>query len=148
MFSFSPIPKNAIPASFDRNELMERGYKPYQDTFESQKMGSWYLESWQKRFDDHRGKKYYINLNHYLIDFGDNKKHEQYRLSWNANVHFQREEDVFDVSIHVDQKSIEKIEALFEEMWWTLRFDYDEVFDGGSFAQIITAHDTLQRYQR
>ena len=106
-----------------QEDLISAGYKPFK-----QKNICEFTESfWQKRFDDDKGKKYFITLAEY-----DNSKYKdtyqfEGRYSFQSDTQFVSSGVTFNIEM-LSPKSVEEMEEFFENMWVKLSCDYYEEF--------------------
>lgn len=111
--------------------LKESGYKSFNDRMKEQ--NSWYIGSWQKRYDDENGRMYFINFTFFDKHKDENLKNvfKDSRFSWEADMQFNSiEEDMtINMSIFSSQKSLEQIEAFVLKMFKKMNFQYYE-YDG------------------
>lgn len=97
-------------------ELLERGYTKYPPWRPNKEFCECLF---QKRFDDERGKKYFINVDKW--DFrsaGGN-------ISYEGNVQMSTRDDDLTLTMTFHDWPIEKIEE-FTEWLWQQKFDYYE----------------------
>lgn len=104
-------------------QLEKAGYKRYSDNTKRTQncVNDPYKGTWQKRFDDERGKKYFINIamwNFWDSDFknsymGDNGPDFQAYTQFNGDNDF-----TFNVELlHNAGRDLKAIEMWFEKMW-------------------------------
>ena len=101
-----------------KEQLIAAGYKPFK-----QKGIKEYTESfYQKRFDDDKGKKYFITLSEY-----DYRTYHQvpYDFSYEPDVQFETHGVTFNATM-LSPESVEQMEIFFENMWYNLGCDYYE----------------------
>lgn len=106
-----------------QEQLKLAGYKP----FTQRNLKEFTNSFWQKRFDDTKGKKYFITIAEY-----DNSNYKELfklrgKYSFQPETQFESNGVTFDVQMHAP-KCIEEMEAFFEKMWYNLSCDYYEEF--------------------
>jgi hypothetical protein len=107
--------------------LLANGYRTYRDSL---KTDPGYVISFQKRFDDETGKKYFINFDHFDFVFGNGNT----VFSFSPHVQFSlgAERDHVNVAMHGrDDHTLEEVEAFFEKVWNQMGFDHYERWDYG-----------------
>ncbi len=108
-----------------REQLLEAGYKQFRVHHkEFCKVG------YQKRFDDERGKKYFITIYEYdhrdLIAMG----HTCPEFSYGPDCQFETYGTTFDVKMLCDDsKTVQDVEAFYERLWASMGCDYYEEWD-------------------
>lgn len=113
-----------MTTSITQESLLAAGYK----RFTQSNLWQFTNVGWQKRFDDAKGKKYFITIAEY-----DNSQYPDLyelrgRYSFQPETQFEANGVTFDVQMH-SPKSIEEMQAFFENMWYSLGCDYYEIFD-------------------
>jgi hypothetical protein len=112
--------------SITKELLIDRGYKEFVSGYE--RNTEEYVASYQKRFDDNQGIKYFITFDMY--DFSCIRS--DLGISFTCKVQFNTRDDnkpTFDVSylVEVDTK-IEDVEKFFDMMWVNMKCGYYELF--------------------
>ncbi|MGE4057069.1 MAG: hypothetical protein AB7F99_19970 [Vicinamibacterales bacterium] len=105
-------------------ELLAAGYRNFNDRTKLASLGTAYQGSYQKRFDDSVGKRYFITFNHARLSNG--------RDSWEsmtAAAQFTRGDSVCNIDLLNRNESLAETEAFFAEMWEKMRFEHYEAFD-------------------
>lgn len=83
-----------------------------------------YLMSFEKRFDDEKGKKYFIHLN--CRDFSN--YNNKLGIRYDSEVQFNTDGETFNVNYFInDDTTIEQMEKFYENLWETLKCDYYEL---------------------
>lgn len=119
----------------NRYNLLSKGYKQFHSAFESNRYPEYYLGSFQKRFDDKIGKRYYITL-HALKDLKPDRtifaadcqfriKKQKRDITFNAELHLNTNPDYPPVT------QLEEMESFYEKLWNDMNCSYYEVFDEG-----------------
>lgn len=108
-----------------QDSLRQAGFKP----FKQKGLSDWTDSYWQKRFDDTKGKKYFITIAEY-----DNSRFPQLlelkgKYSFAPDSQFKANGVTFDVQMHSPQ-SIEEMLDFFENMWKNMNCDYYELYEG------------------
>jgi len=108
----------------NKENLLNAGYKIY--TSPISKNESHYVESFEKRFEDEQGKKYFIHL-----DCWDLRKLVKFKedVDFGAKVQFDNDKgETFDVSYFITsgRTTIEEVERFFENMWVKMECSYYE----------------------
>lgn len=107
--------------------LKEKGYTEYQE--KNAEFGDRFF---QKRFDDNKGKKYFINCKYYFFT----QNSEQLRF-WEFSMQINTPKGSVEITtvqwfnedgIH-SQNKIEDVEEYFERMWLANESPYYEEFD-------------------
>jgi hypothetical protein len=102
--------------------LKKAGYKEFHSNW---KNSDCYIKSFQKRFDDELGKKYFITLDMY--DYS--KRVLEYTFDCDSQMYIERDkkdgeyknEITFNVNYFVDcYSTIEEMEQFFEKIWLTM----------------------------
>ena len=104
-----------------KEQLIAAGYKPFM-----QRNIKEYTESfYQKRFDDGKGKKYFITIAEY-----DHRDYPQvpYDFSYEPDVQFVTHGVTFNTTM-LSPESVEQMEEFFEKMWFNLDCDYYAEWD-------------------
>lgn len=104
--------------------LQQAGYRFYQNDGEHKE---YYVTSAQKRFDDDKGKKYFISID--IYHFSGTK----FPFPWmyEASVQFttnQQDDEVFNASYNATGKTIEQMEAFFERLWTQMECSHYEEY--------------------
>ncbi len=108
-----------------REQLLEAGYEQFRVHHkEFSKVG------YQKRFDDERGKKYFITIyeydNKWLIDRGITRS----EFSYEPDCQFKSNGVTFYVKMLCDDsKTVQDIEEFYERLWVSMGCDYYEFWD-------------------
>ena len=101
-----------------KEQLIAAGYKPFM-----QRNIKEYTESfYQKRFDDDKGKKYFITIAEY--DFISYPQ-VPYDFIYQPEGQFTSNGVTFDVTM-LGPETVEQMEQFFEKMWYNLGCDYYE----------------------
>lgn len=106
--------------------LLKAGYRPFKDWSKAQSLKESHKGSYQKRFDDEHGKKYFINFTHTHFLFPETDIEHM-----NASTQFDRGEKVFNIENFDNDQTLEEVEAFFEELFVKLELDYYETYDLG-----------------
>ena len=108
-------------------DFIERGYKEFRPT----SLDSPYVEKcFQKRFDDDRGKKYFITVKKWegwTHPHTGDKSPPGYE--YDIQMYKKGDHDAIDILFH-STWSIEAVEDYMEKLWNTGLFDYYELWDG------------------
>lgn len=122
--------------SISLEEWTDRGYRRYEvsdNAREINKLADFML---QKRFDDERGKKYYVTV--YCYDREKYPPHAREhvkdlpRYGFMPTVHFSLREDRPFFNIEMSGiRSIDEVESYFEKFWELLKNPYYELFETG-----------------
>lgn len=125
---------NEIRNDFEK-EMIDKGYKPFKSSFNNA------LRGFQKRFDDDKGKKYFITIWHY------NHREQLHNLdlhkgdSYTADVQFTFEKEGKDNTCNVEYSgdvlpneyrpltTLSDIENFYEDFWNKMKPDYYERWD-------------------
>lgn len=111
----------ASPATIQPEELLAAGYRRFEDGTRRTVLGPSYLGTYQKRFDDSVGKKYFINIDHVQVARGESSWE-----SMSASAQFSRKGSVVNIELMGGDEALAEIEALFEEFWGKMRFEHHE----------------------
>lgn len=119
----------------NKDNLLAANYKSFDSSFEAQRYPEYYLESFQKRFDDDRGKKYYITLHAlkdlkpdrtiFAVDCQFNVPHGDQELTFNAELLLRKNPDYPPLT------QIEEMEEFYENLWQRLNCKHYERFNEG-----------------
>ena len=111
--------------------LQESGYKLYNDTMKAK--NSWYMGSWQKRYDDENGRMYFINFTFFDKHKDENLKSvfKDNRFSWEADMQFKSIEDdmTINISLFSSKKNLQEIESFVLKLFKKMNLQYYE-YDG------------------
>lgn len=110
--------------------LLEAGYKFFDNVpFERNKPT--YQGSYQKAFDDERGRRYFITFTcHHMLWSGSD------HLSMEADAYYKRDGVDFKIeTLQTFNSTLDQIETLASDIWTCLRCDYYERDDGGDERQ-------------
>lgn len=110
--------------------LLESKYKEFDNGWQKRLHPDTYITSFQKRFDDKTGKKYFITLD--LFDFSEFRK--DYKDSWICDTQFyipksegSHDDETFNVEYFIYQDTmIEMIEKFYEKIWVSIGCRYYE----------------------
>ena len=107
--------------------LLQNEYKKFKNTWAKNTELNTYICSYQKRFDDEIGKKYFITLD--LHDYS--RLTSQYAKSWSVNVQFYISGGTtFKVEYFIyDNTTIQMIEVFYEKLWGVMGCKYYEKWD-------------------
>lgn len=103
--------------------LEAAGYKKFNDGFSQHKLGDWYRCSYQKRFEDEYGIRYFISVIYYVANI-----HGEFLDKFSPSVQFNRKGTVFDVNMLHGKESLEEMEAFFYDLWTKMNVNY---YEGG-----------------
>jgi hypothetical protein len=109
-----------------QENLEKAGYKRYLNTINKQQHN--YLESYEKRFDAERGKKYFIHIDCWdMQEFIPSRK----GLDFSPKAQFITDKDeTFNVEYFArEDTTIEKMEAFFEKIWNSMNCQYYEEWE-------------------
>ena len=94
-----------------KDQLIAAGYNPFK-----QKGVREYTEAfWQKRFDDDKGKKYFITI----AEYGNS----EHNFMYSPFTQFESHNVTFDIEMH-HPESVEQIEEFFESTWVRMDCNY------------------------
>ena len=107
-----------------REALLTAGYKLFTQKNVKEFTNSFY----QKRFDDGKGKRYFITIAEY-----DNRAYQDSHpmlpeFSYSPDTQFNSNGVTFNVEMFTPE-SVEQMEAFFERMWVQMGCDYYETGD-------------------
>lgn len=107
-----------------REALLTAGYKPFKQKNIKEFTNNFY----QKRFDDGKGKRYFITIAEY-----DNRTYKDTHpmlpeFSYSPDGQFEANGVTFNVEM-LTPKSVEQMEAFFERMWVDMKCDYYEEWE-------------------
>ena len=109
-------------------DLVNAGYRKYEDYYHKVTYGYAFKGLYQKRFDDDVGKKYFIDI--VVLSY---EMHGQPYTGFKTTSQFNSDEthnETFNVEYIVNQEdSIEKVEEFFDKMWSKLNLAYYEKFE-------------------
>lgn len=110
--------------------LEEAGYRRFIDSFERDKLPEWYIASFQKRFDDEQGKRYFITVAVFR-----SPAWAQETAPWIAEYLYQpRDQFIIDdednrMSVELlvrEDHTIEWMEAQFQNLWEFYGYYYEK----------------------
>lgn len=107
-----------------RETLLAAGYRP----FKQKNIREFTDQFYQKRFDDYKGKRYFITIGEY-----DNRKYHDRMptlpdFSYSPDTQFNSNGVTFEIEM-LTPESVEQMEAFFERMWVQMGCDYYERWD-------------------
>ena len=107
-----------------RETLLAASYKPFKQRNVKEFTNNFY----QKRFDDEKGKRYFITIAEY-----DNSKYKVSHpmlpdFSYSPDGQFRSNGITFNVEM-LTPEFVEQMEAFFERMWVDMKCDYYERWD-------------------
>lgn len=103
------------------NDILNAGYKEYKPTpFHSEGV----TRCFQKRFDDEKGKKYFIDINKWEFPPHPHTG-EQIPESYEFETQFNKNDKPMNITLF-NRWEIEEVEQFFEEMWIKMNLDYYE----------------------
>ncbi len=104
----------------NREELLKHGYKIYDDMHYSA------ICLYQKRIEDDKGTKYFIDIYEYMLNLKDYPDYKSYE----ARLVTSLKNDTYNLNILLyginDDTSIEQLEKDIDEIWTKLGCDYYE----------------------
>lgn len=108
-------------------KLEKANYKRYRSNW---KDSIGYICSYQKRFDNEIGKKYFVNFDLYNFEWNEKitiSSHAQmYIPKENAN----KDEIIFTIELFInDNSTIEDAEQFYEDMWQSMKCRHYEKWD-------------------
>lgn len=113
-----------------RLDFTDRGYKQYRPT---QFHSRWVSRCWQKRFDDERGKKYFIDINEW--DNHDMKARmsrpedcPDYSYEYEMQMYAKDTHDAVNLTF-LSSWTLDRVEEFVEKLWATGEFDYYEEWE-------------------
>lgn len=112
-----------------KNDLESRGYHMYPRTpFQ----GNFVVCNFQKRFDDNRGKKYFIDAVVWDNSFVPRDRRDEwwhpYNTTYETQLYGKIDHDALDLEYHSSWK-IEDVEKHLEQLWNTELFEHYEEWD-------------------
>jgi hypothetical protein len=104
-----------------KEALLAAGYNPFTQKNIKEFTNSFY----QKRFDDEKGKRYFITIAEYddrdlPVHFDD--------FSYSPDTQFNSNGVTFEIEM-LTPESVEQMEAFFERMWADMKCDYYEEWE-------------------
>jgi hypothetical protein len=124
---------NEIRNSFEQ-EMIDKGYKVFKSGFNNS------LRGFQKRFDDDKGKRYFITIWHYNYAEQLNRDDVSKRDSYTADSQFNFDGEGKDATCNVEfwgnvlpneyrpLTTLKDIEDFFEKFWYLMKPDYYESY--------------------
>lgn len=101
--------------------LKAAGYRSYESV--TDRNNPHYRGSWQKRFDDEHGKRFFISVALFYLSFLPVRPERPHAEMQSTDADGNR----FDIAMHIDSDTtIEQMEAFFEKVWTTLGCRYYE----------------------
>lgn len=115
--------------------LLQNKYKKFNSVWEERSHKNTYISSYQKRFDNDVGKKYFITLN--LHDFSQYRQEPEDKYSWSIDTQFYipkgdeyHDDETFNVDYFVyGDTTIEMIELFYEKLWNNMGCRHYEKWD-------------------
>ena len=110
-----------------RLDFTDRGYKQYRPT---QFHSRWVSCCWQKRFDDERGKKYFIDINEYdnaemKLRMSRPEDAPDYSYEYEMQMYAKGTHDAVNLTF-LSSWTLDRVEEFVEKLWATGEFDYYE----------------------
>lgn len=124
---------NKIRNDFEQ-EMINNGYKIFKSSFNNS------LRGFQKRFDDKKGKKYFITIWHYNYGEQLNRFDLPQKDSYTSEAQFRFEKSGKDNTCNIEYwgdvipnkyrpiTTLKNIEDFFDNCWKKLKPDYYETF--------------------
>lgn len=111
-----------MPAAILPDDLIAAGYRRFTDELRSSATSSGYLGTYQKLISDEKGRKYFINVDHF-------QRSTPHRIIDVMEPHcqFRRGDTHVNVQMLLADETIRDVEDFFEHMWRAMRFDYYEI---------------------
>ena len=111
--------------------LLKKGYKKFINSYVKDTESDTYACSYQKRFDDEIGKKYFITLDLHDCYYALSIFTSEHIKLWSVNVQFYiQKEATFKVEYFIyDNTTIQMIEAFYEKLWGVMGCKYYEKWD-------------------
>lgn len=106
-----------------QEDLISAGYKP----FKQSNIKDFTESFWQKRFDDAKGKKYFITIAEYNNSNYKELLDVRGRYSFEPESQFCSNGITFNITM-LSPNSIEEMENFFGSMWVKMNCDYYEEF--------------------
>lgn len=106
-----------------KEQLTAAGYKPFNQIGIREYTKSF----WQKRFDDDKGKKYFITIAEY-DNLEDKNRQFSQEFSYSPFTQFETHGATFDVEM-LNPQSVEQMEEFFENIWFKMDCNYYEEWD-------------------
>jgi len=104
-------------------DLINAGYKKYIDQFSKAKYGNWYQGSYQRRFQDEIGTRYFITICHGIMPAMNGKPEREF---FTAENQFSKNEKPFNIEKLYHGESLKEIEDFFADLWRNMLLDYYE----------------------
>lgn len=103
------------------NDILDVGYTEYKPSpFHSDSI----TKCFQKRFDDEKGKKYFIDINKWELPPHPHTG-EKFPTSYEFETQFNKDDKPMNITLF-NRWEIEEAEQFFEEMWIKMNLDYYE----------------------
>jgi len=111
------------------DDLIAAGYKPFTDFTKVQSLGDWYRNSYQKRFTDAAGTRYFITICHAIIVIPNRVPPSDPSDSFSASNQFTKGDMAFNVDMLYHDETLDQVETFFHDLWTNMKLDYYEVND-------------------
>lgn len=107
-----------------KENLLKSGYRAYKTNIKTN--NECYVESYEKRFDDEKGKKYFIHYDCY-----DNRRLSKHitKIDFQAKAQFNTNKETFNITYLINNTTIEDVEQFFEEIFKKMNCKhYEEIY--------------------
>lgn len=112
------------------DNLVAAGYKRFTDSFERDKMPDWYVDSFQKRFRDERGTRYFITVAVHKTPLNvllQSPQLPDFMFSPSEQFIIDEEDNRINISLLLGEDStIEWMEAQFLNLWMFYGYYYEK----------------------
>lgn len=112
-------------AMITQQDLIAAGFKK----FNQKNIWKFTETAWQKRFDDAKGKKYFITIAEYDNSMFPQLLEHRGQYTFTPETQFEANGVTFDVQMH-SPKSIQEMLDFFESIWKNMSCDYYELYEG------------------
>ena len=103
-------------------EILDRGYHRYERT----QFDDWYVEcQFQKRFDDEKGKKYFITINKWDWTSFHRNDMPNYSYELETQIYKKDTHEPIDMTFFAGW-NVDEVEEYMEKIWSPELFDYYE----------------------
>ena len=107
-----------------KEALLAAGYRPFKQKNIKEFTNSFY----QKRFDDEKGKRYFITIGEYDYRKYLDRIPALPDFSYSPDGQFKSNGVAFEIEM-LTPESVEQMEAFFERMWADMKCDYYEEWE-------------------
>jgi len=108
-------------------DLLAAGYQTFHDSHAASKLPDWYQASYQKRFTDPLGIRYFITIVHNVMPANFSRSGLPSKTFFTPSNQFSRGGVTFNVEMLHYTESLDQVESFFADLWESMHLDYYEM---------------------